>query len=465
MRNKIFRLQIQKLLFFTILLFFANMIFAKDKHNLEIDSIFGTVTQDMYPLKMLKYLEDVNVYLEKEIISNSGKYTTYIFVDSTKTNSLGRYVFYKVSDSISRISFKKEGYYGRNLSFIPKQFQYPISLLPNDAHAIVKGKVVSHGNCTYYNGNPLCTGLLVPVEGCTVFINIPRLSITLNAITDNGGNYSFDSIPLVVNGDTFELIASKCDSFGKDKEMVVLYNNQTQTVNFNLETSFTNTAINTNDSLIFTITTNKINYIEGDSIFVRYSFENNSNSPKYYYYTPGCQFDVIYSGIKGDTIYQYMKNRACPLIIGFDTLKPHKQISFNFPGFYVNKSIDSVLTICAKTFSFPNSDVIIKVYIKKLYTNNLLSNFKKNNNKFYSAELFDKSLLLKIHVLKYDYFTIDIFDLSGRKINQICEKELSPGIYSYKISDYSHKLSRGTYIIRIKNKKEIIQKLMLIKVL
>jgi hypothetical protein len=97
------------------------------------------------------------------------------------------------------------------------------NLLPVNATGSLSGVVRSYSSCHYVNNVPLCTGLLVAVPGCSVTVAFPPilytpvmakraaalLPVSLTAITDNGGHYSFASIGIAYNNQPITMTASK----------------------------------------------------------------------------------------------------------------------------------------------------------------------------------------------------------------------------------------------------------------
>jgi hypothetical protein len=319
------------------------------------------------------------------------------------------------------------------------------------AHASITGRVASFGNCTYLNGKPLCTGLLAPVAGCTVSVTRTTAVTPVThytAITDNAGNYSIDSIPIVGTNDTFHVTASAGPDHSKGSQDVILSDAQTKTVNFNLENSFSNVAIVTNDSLSFTIATEKKVYSPGDSIHVRYTVENRTTHAIRYSYTPGCQFDWIFTGIKGDTIYQYMKNKMCMTITYSDSILPQKTILSQFPGIVAASSMDSIVTVTAKTFSFGKSDASIDIHIQKPVTAItvpdplVLQRISGNSLSLHAG----KTLMLTL--LKSERVSMSLYTLSGQKLAQfMSNRYLAAGEHSLDIAKAG--IAEGVVIVRV----------------
>jgi hypothetical protein len=327
---------------------------------------------------------------------------------------------------------------------------YRFTLGNSGAHASISGKVSAHGNCTYMNGQPLCTGLLVPVAGCTVTVRgkAPGTPANYTAIADNNGNYSFDSIPVSENGDTFLVIASAGPEYSKGNQSIVLNDAQAQTVNFNLEILYTNRSIITNDSLSFTVATEKKVYSPGDSIHVRYTVENRTTHAIRYSFTPGCQFDWIFTGIKGDTIYQYMKNKMCMTITYSDSVLPQKTILSQFPGIVAAVSMDSVVTVTAKTFSFGKSDASIDIHIQKSGTAILVPDPLAMQKISCNSLSIRAGKTLMLTLLKNERVSVALYTVSGQKLVQlISNRYLAAGEHSLDIAKSG--IAEGVVIVRV----------------
>jgi hypothetical protein len=242
------------------------------------------------------------------------------------------------------------------------------------AQASISGRVSSHGNCTYLNGKPLCTGLLVPMAGCTVSVRQSSSTTpeaqSYVAITDKNGNYSIDSVPLAADGDTFLVTASAGPAYSTARQFVALYGGKSYSIDFNLEISFTNTSIVTNDSVSFTVSTDKKTYDIGDSIRVRYSFHNTSTHAIQYYLNIGCQYDLLLTGSSNDTLYWLGRNRSCPTLEVLYSINPDSSRTTQFSPVAVTDAMDSAITATAKmeSISITASAVSVSITVRKPVT-------------------------------------------------------------------------------------------------
>jgi hypothetical protein len=419
--------------------------------------VSGTVTNDPYPLKIMsKPIANASVYLKvdrwslaKRDIPNevSAPVPDFRIIDSTTTDINGNYSFDAVFDYPTSVGFAATGYVSRTISFQPQPRNViSAALLAVGAHASIKGNVDAHGNCTYINGTPLCTGALMPVEGCTVTVPVPNFSITFTTITDKTGAFSIDSVPLVQNGETFFITASAGPEYSIGQQNVALSNTQAATINFNLEISYTNRAVKTSDSLSFTISTDKKEYLPGDSIRVKYTVQNTSNHTITFMYTPGCQYDLMLQGLKGDTLYRLSKNKACPAMIAYDSLAAGKTISTQFTGVAATKFMDSIVTVTANTFSFINSAVPVTINIKKQTVPVFHSYAEKTTPTPMNLTVSDSKL--RIIQLAGERMSIALYTLSGRKIVQVIDRQyLSAGEHIVQLP--ARRFPNGMCIIRV----------------
>jgi hypothetical protein len=303
------------------------------------------------------------------------------------------------------------------------------AVIPIGAHASISGTVNSHGNCIYLNGQPLCTGMLSPVQGCTVSVHasgVPLPVVSYTAITDKVGHYSIDSIPITQNGDAFQVVASAGPSYSVGRQEMQLSNGQSYTANFNLELSFTNTSVVTNDSLTFTISTDKKSYTVGDSMYVSYKIHNASTHAIQYRYTPGCDFDLLLKGISGDTLYRFLKNKACITLMNDGSIAADSSVTKRFAWVLVTNAMDSIVSVTASatTPSFGKTAASVNVTVKKQTV--AVSSHGVGKKPFSPQLLFAHDKKLVLSLAKGERVSIVMFALSGQKIKQVLNRHYLP---------------------------------------
>jgi hypothetical protein len=74
---------------------------------------------------------------------------------------------------------------------------------------------------------------------------------------------------------------------------------------------------------------------------------------------------------------------------------------------------------------------------------------------------FESETSVKISVLSYDFYRLNIFDLQGRRLKTVCEGYYIPGRYEYHFS--SAGLPPGAYVYTWGNSKAIVTRIMMIK--
>jgi hypothetical protein len=322
--------------------------------------------------------------------------------------------------------------------------------------ATISGTVNSIGDCTWFNGNPQCTGVLMPVPGCTVTVTMPGTHVQSaaagTAITDNNGNYSIDSITVLDNVDTFRVTASAGPGYSVGRQNVVLSASQAKTANFILEISYTNRGIITNDSLWFTVTTDKMNYSPGDSIYVRYSLQNVTKHAIQYWYTPGCDFDLLFKETSGDTLYRLSKNRVCPTWMIDGSIAADSSVSNVFAGVPATSAMDSIVivTASATTVSFGKTQSSININIKKEATSIGMRNpLNKQNISGNSLILFaGKKLMLTLG--SSERISMSLYTLSGGKLAQpLLNQYLAAGEYSIDLAE-KIRIAEGAAVVCVK---------------
>jgi hypothetical protein len=305
-----------------------------------------------------------------------------------------------------------------------------VSVSSAGPNASISGTVGSTAYCTYLNGKPLCTGALMPVAGCTVTVSKSGspAAIVYSATSDNSGNYSIAGIAIAGSSDTFQIKASDGPGYSAANREIVVNAGQAQTVNLVIYAAFSNRGVTTNDSLSFTVSTDKSVYDPGDSIFVHYSIQNTSTHSIQYWYTPGCEGDLVFTGIKGDTVYWLGKNRACVTMMGQGSIAPDSTIAMKFAGVPATSAMDSMVTVTAKatTTSFRNSEAPIDIRINKPVVGVVRP--RPLDMEKYSGfpSLFISGKKLALDLGSRERVSLSLYSLSGRKLAQLLSNQTLP---------------------------------------
>jgi hypothetical protein len=386
----------------------------------------------------------------------------YPIIDSAVTDESGAYFFAGYASGLYMVSISADAYqaYSTPGMALTKDTLLKTILLPVNATGSLSGVVSSYDSCHYVNNVPYCTGLLVPVAGCSVTVTFPPIPFTpltakrattmfpsFTAITDNSGNYSFSSIPITYANQPITVIASKSGYNQEHASLSLITSPGSQ--NFNLEASYTNSNTIINNGMRYTIATDKAVYKATDSIFTRYTVENASTTPDTLFVNPGCQYDMAVVKPPRDTLYQYLRFRACPMLVMTIVLQPNQTLTMDFPGWKSDSAFDS-LRVSAMLAGRTASAASIDVHFEKPLSE-ISFNSHAGAAAFKGAILaFDRtSNVLRLSVASVQSIQLDLYGLDGRKIAAILSREqCGPGTYRFQLNQYTR--ANGCIIAKLK---------------
>jgi hypothetical protein len=137
-----------------------------------------------------------------------------------------------------------------------------------------------------------------------------------------------------------------------------------------------------------------------------------------------------------DTLYQYLKHRACPMIAAtLFILQPNQTLTMDFPGWQSDSAYDS-LRISALVAGMPQTAASIDIRFEKPITG-INFNAGAAATVFKGATMaFDRlSNMLTLSVGSAQTVQLDLFGLDGRKIHSFFNKnQCAPGTYRFSIN-------------------------------
>ena len=373
----------------------------------------------------------------------------YPIIDSTITDANGVYSFTGHPSGSYMVSISADSYqtYSTPGMVLSKDTVLNTILLPINATGAVSGTVTSFSSCHYVNNTPLCTGLLAPLAGCTVSVTFPPLillplaktsaaipPVNYTTVTDNNGHYSIASIPVEYANQPIIVTASK-PGFNQKSASISLIVTPSDTQNFSLEASYTNSNTVIKNGISFTVATDKALYNAADSVFVRYTIVNSSTSPETLVVNPGCQYDMNVVRPPRDTLYHYLKLRACPDLVESVVLQPSQSLIMDFPGWQSDSAYDS-LRISAMLTAMTSSMASIDIRFEQPVTG-INFNTRAQAAVFKGATMaFDRlSNMLTLSVGSAQTVRLELFGLDGRKIHSFFNKDqCAPGTYRFSIN-------------------------------
>jgi len=393
----------------------------------------------------------------------------YPVIDSTVTDNSGAYSFTGHASGLYMVSISADAYqaYSTPGMALTKDTLLKTILLPVNVTGSLGGVVSSYSSCHYVNNIPYCTGVLVPVAGCSVTVSFPPILLPpliakrtaallpaiLTAITDNSGHYSFPSISITYANQPMTVTASK-SGYNLKSASISLITTPAATQNFSLEVSYTNSNTIEKNGMRYTVATDKATYKATDSIFTRYTVENASTVPETLFVTPGCQYDMNVVKPPRDTLFQYLKLRACPMMIMTVVLQPNQTLTMDFPGWQSDSAYDS-LRVSAMLAGLSASAASIDIRFERPITG-INFNAHALSAPFKGATIaFDRlSKVLRLSVVSTQAVRLELFGLDGRKIQTIFNREqCAPGSYRFSLNEIT--LAKGCLLVKLKTASSV----------
>ena len=375
----------------------------------------------------------------------------YPIIDSAVTDNGGAYSFAGHASGSYMVSISADNYqsYSTPGMALTKDTVLNTILLPVNATGSLSGVVSGYGSCHYVNNIPLCTGLLAPLAGCSVTVAFPPILVTpltakraatvmplsLTTVTDNSGNYSFPSVPVTYANQPVTVTAFKT-GYNQKSASLSLITSPNATQNFSLEISYTNSNTVEKNGMSFTIATDKAVYKTTDSVFARYTVENTSSAPETLLINPGCQYDMTIVKPPRDTLYQYLKLRACTDLIETIVLQPTQTLTMDFPGWESDSAYDSLRVsamLAGMTASAASIDIRFEESVTGVTVHAAVVPFK---NAMIAYER--PSNVLQLSVSSTQSIKVDLYGLDGRKIAALFDREqCGPGTYRFPLNHFT----------------------------
>jgi hypothetical protein len=205
-------------------------------------SISGTVFDDPYPMRRASMPipgTKVGLWRQLAVLNSAGTVLPdSVRIDAAVTDASGKFSFPSATAGTYLITVDDSGYNSRSISvYVTRDTSMMILLVSAGAHAHVAGTVWQA--CSGVLGMPC---ILSAVAGCTVTVvkdmsvasPAPVLVQSFTAVTNTQGQYSFDSIPVTVNGERISVSAGKT-GFVVASVDTSIRNTTTTTVNFTLQ--------------------------------------------------------------------------------------------------------------------------------------------------------------------------------------------------------------------------------------
>jgi hypothetical protein len=150
-----------------------------------------------------------------------------------------------------------------------------------------------------------------------------------------------------------------------------------------------------------------------------------------------------------DTLYEYLRGRACAMMIMTVILQPNQTLTTDFPGWKSDAAYDS-LRISAMLAGRTVSAASIDVHFEKPLSE-INFNAHAGAAAFKGAMLaFDKpSNVLRLSVASVQSLQLDLYGPDGRKIAAIFSREQCvPGVYRFSLNKFTG--AKGFMIVKLK---------------
>jgi hypothetical protein len=372
-------------------------------------------------------------------------------VDSAVTGISGAFSFPGHPAGLYVVTASATGYqtYSSPGTTIVKDTALNVILLPLSASSSLNGTVSGYGSCHYINNIPYCTGVLIPVAGCSVTVTFSSvvavplagpveafMPVTLTATTDANGLYSFPSIPVTYGNQPLTVTASK-STYNKKSAVLSLITSPSAKQDFNLEISYTNSNTIEKNGMRYAVATNKADYAITDSVFTRFTVENISTTPQTFTFSSGCHYDMNIVKPPKDTLYRYLRGRACITMITEITISPNETLTMDFPGWKSDSAYDS-LRVSAMFAGLTSTVSSIDIHFEHP-TTSIKADRRSPAYPLNKAMIgWDRqSSVVYLSVASPQSVRLELYGLDGKKLNVMLNGALcNPGTYRFSLHDF-----------------------------
>jgi hypothetical protein len=451
------------------------------KGEIPLYAIKGKVIDDPSPLKRMGLpIPDVQIVVMKRVsrvttsdpasISNIPIPETPVC--TAKTGSNGEFAVSSLASGLYRLYCTHPDFNPATLALALKSdTSVTITMVATTASAAITGLVTEIVSSS---------GVAIarkPVEACTVQVERPAIyyidgattpsiepglpSASLRTITDKNGAYTISKIPIAYNGEKWLVRAFK-SGYSTEVATVALYNMRTDSVNFDLQPPFTNTASKTVDGIIYSIATNKSLYLIGEGIVAQYAITNTTNTAvKFSPFAMQCEYDMTIATAAGRKIFQLSDVTEClesfaPVEI---TVKPGETVIKNFPTYYLpevstadmsNQQIASLLVsgrLRGEKYDF--TEVLVGIKVQNVRTPAVPDKGKTNG--LAPVTCVPARSGIELILSEPQAISCAVYALDG-KINRDLsfKKELASG--SHLVSFPASEKGNGVYIVKISSR-------------
>ncbi|MGB7566927.1 MAG: hypothetical protein WBM07_03640, partial [Chitinivibrionales bacterium] len=168
----------------------------------------------------------------------------------------------------------------------------------------------------------------------------------------------------------------------------------------------------------------------------RYTVENTSSAPETLLINPGCQYDMTIVKPPRDTLYHYLKLRACTDLIETIVLQPNQVLTMDFPGWESDSAYDS-LRVSAMLAGLAASAASIDIRFEQPVTGiNAHAAVVPFKDAMIAYER--PSNVLTLSVASARSIKVDLYGLDGRKIAALFDREqCGPGTYRFPLNRFT----------------------------
>jgi hypothetical protein len=210
----------------------------------------------------------------------------------------------------------------------------------------------------------------------------------------------------------------------------------------------TSVRADTVDGVVFSVSANKVSFLPGDTLRVRYRIRNRAMGTVLYDFNSTCQFDILVTGSKGRRLYSFLENNACSSRPSRITLQPSAETVMTFPPIPLNMKRADTLKIKAQMAGYPLSAVQLSLPYSAAKGESEPVYLEGGKVGKPVIEFNHETKMLVIRLDRSQRLSISAFVLTGKKVNKLsCEKFLAPG--THLISFNNKKLADGVVIFKV----------------